>query len=140
MTSAPSKTVPEVAGKSFPDVRNTLVGAGIVYEAVGNDGVKFTGIPMDTSKVLGSDPAAGGQVQDGGKVTLKIDGTQAQSTSAANAKEAARKRAVRYDFRCSTTGSAIGASDNQLFNSPQQIWAAPSFSKFKSCDLRVGGT
>ncbi|MET4143816.1 PASTA domain-containing protein [Arthrobacter sp. UYCo732] len=144
-TSSPTasvapKTVPDVVGKPFAEAHNTLVGAGLKYEAVGADGVKFTGRPLDTAQVISVDPAAGGDVQATEVVTLKVDSTQGEAKAVADAKEAAKKRAIRYDFRCSTSGSAITAKDNQLFSSPQMIWASASFPKLKSCDLKVGGT
>ncbi|MCP1415435.1 PASTA domain-containing protein [Paenarthrobacter sp. A20] len=112
----------------------------IEYEAAGTDGKMFTGGTGDTSKVIGTEPAAGEEVGPGEKVTIKIDNTQRAFDAAAAVKVAAAKRAVRYDFKCSPSGSAITAKDNQSFNSVQKIWAAPDFAKFKSCDLRVDGT
>ena len=53
------------------------------------------------------------------------------------AKAAAALRAIRHTFKCSPSGSAITAKDNQLFRNPQEIWAAPSFPTFKSCNLSV---
>jgi hypothetical protein len=138
--SAVSKKVPEVAGKPFAEARDLVAAAGITYEAVGSDGVKFTGQPEDAAVVVSSDPSVGEDIEAGVAVMLKLNGTQAEANAVAASKEAARVRALRYDFECSPTGNAITANDNQLFNSLQEIWAAPSFAQFKSCDLHVGSS
>ncbi|WP_454698213.1 PASTA domain-containing protein [Arthrobacter humicola] len=138
--SVAAKKVPDVVGKPFSEARDLMAAAGITYEAVGSDGVKFTDKPDGAVVVVSSDPKAGEEIQPGAAVTFKIDGTQAAVTAAAAAKEAARVRSLRYSFKCSPSGSAITAKDNQSFTKLQEIWAAPLFPKFKSCDLRVGGT
>lgn len=138
--SVAAKKVPDVAGKPFSEARDLVAAAGIVYETVGSDGVKFTDKPDGTVVVVSSDPAAGEELQPGAAVTFKIDGTQAGVTAAAAVKEAARIRSLRYSFKCSASESAITAKDNKSFTKLQEIWASPDFPKFKSCDLRVGGT
>lgn len=137
--SVAPKKVPDVAGKPFPEARSLVRSAGIVYEAVGDDGVKFIDAPEDTAVVVSSDPAAGEDLQPGATMTLRIDSTQAEARARAAAKEAARVRSLRYSFKCSPSGKAITAKDNQSFTKLQEIWAAPDFARFKSCDLRVGG-
>jgi hypothetical protein len=137
--SVTPKKVPDVAGKSFSDARSLVRTAEIVYEVVGSDGVKFTETPENTAIVVSSDPAPGENLQPGAVVTFKIDGTQAEATAAAAAKEAARVRSLRYSFKCSASESAITAKDNKSFTKLQEIWASPDFARFKSCDLRVGG-
>ncbi|WP_104175630.1 PASTA domain-containing protein [Arthrobacter sp. Y81] len=146
-TSVAAKKVPDVAGKPFSEARDLVAAAGITYETVGSDGVKFTERPDGAVIVVSSDPAAGEELQPGAAVTFKINGTEAEVTAAAAAKkaaaaakEAARVRSLRYSFKCSPSGSAITAKDNQSFTKLQEIWAAPSFLKLMSCDLRVAGT
>jgi hypothetical protein len=133
------KKVPDVAGKPFAEARDLVRSAGITYDAEGSDGARITSLPEDTSLVVSSDPTAGEDIPAGTAVTLRIDTTQAETDARAATKEAARQRAVRYSFQCSPTGSAITSTDNQLFNKTQEIWAAPAFAQFKSCDLRVAG-
>lgn len=143
VTPTPSeapKVIPNLAGRPFPEARGMLVAARIEYEAVGADGKMFSGGTGDASKVLETEPAAGEEVELGEKVTVKIDNTQGAVDAAAAVKVAAAKRAVRYNFKCSASESAITAKDNQSFNSVSKIWAAADFAKFKSCDLRVDGT
>lgn len=131
--SVAPKKVPDVAGKSFSDARSLVRTAGIVYEVVGSDGVKFTETPENTAVVVSSDPASGENLQPGAVVTFKINGTQAEATAAAAAKEAARVRSLRYSFKCSASESAITAKDNKSFTKLQEI------PRLKSCDLHVGG-
>lgn len=137
--AAEAKTVPDLAGRPFPEARGMLVAERIEYDAVGTDGNVFSGNDGDTSKVAGTKPAAGEKLQPGAKLTVNIDSTQATSDAARITRIAAAKRAVRYNFKCSPSESAITAKDTQSFNSVQKIWAAADFAKFKSCDLRVDG-
>ncbi|MDE8670788.1 PASTA domain-containing protein [Pseudarthrobacter sp. H3Y2-7] len=140
----PTKTVkltkvPDVAGKPFSEARDLLFKAIIKYEAVGSDGVKFTATPDAVFMVVSSDPAAGSEIEAGGTVALSLEATQAEATAAAAVKEAARVRSLRYSFKCSASENAITAKDNKSFTKLQEIWEAPDFARFKSCDLRVGG-
>lgn len=131
--------IPELAGKPFAEARDLLYKAVIEYETVGSDGVKFTEEPDDLSVVVSSNPSAGTEIEAGGTVSLKLEGTQAEATAAAAVKEAARVRSLRYSFKCSATESAITAKDIKSFTKLQEIWASPDFARLKSCDLRVGG-
>jgi hypothetical protein len=150
-TVAP-KTIPDLVGKPFGEARDLVAAAGIVYEVVGSDGARFTDKPPATAVITSTDPAAGEPTD--GTVTLKIKGTQAEFAdleAKAAAAEAARRarveaeakkaaRATRYEFRCSPTGNAITADDNQTFNSVKAIWAAKDFKEFESCDLYIDGS
>lgn len=147
------KKVPAVAGKPFSEARRLVRTAEIVYEVVGSDGVKFSETPGDEVIVVSSDPATGEDLQPGTSVTFRIDGTQVEATAAevvkqataaaarklAAEKEAPRVRSLRYSFKCSASENAITAKDNKSFTTLQEIWAAPAFPDFKSCDLRIGG-
>jgi hypothetical protein len=137
--SVAPKKVPNVAGKPFSEARELFRTASIVYEVVGGDGVKFTELPNETTVVVSSDPAAGADLQPGVVVTLKIESTQAKASAAAAAKEAAIIRSQRYSFGCSLEKNVNGAAEIHLFRTPQEIWAAPDFGKYKSCDLHIGG-
>lgn len=85
-TSVAAKKVPDVAGKPFSEARDLVAAAGITYETVGSDGVKFTDKPDGAVIVVSSDPAAGDELQPGTAVTFKINGTEAEVTAAARQK------------------------------------------------------
>jgi hypothetical protein len=133
-TSKP-KIVPDVTGKTFTQARDELAAAGIAWTTVGTDWHAFSDLPPDSTIVLGTEPEAGGEI-DGGSATIHLKATKAE----ADAYRAKVLKSVRYDFRCSPTGNAIEAEDNQSFHSAQEIWAAKDFKEFESCDLYIDGT
>ncbi|MBT2549748.1 PASTA domain-containing protein [Arthrobacter sp. ISL-65] len=133
--TAKPKIVPDVAGKTFTQARDELGAAGIAWESVGTDGLHFTDLPPDGAVVLSTEPQAGGEIERG-SATLHLKSTRAEAEAA----RAKVLRALRYEFRCSPTGDAITAEDNQVFHSTREIWAAPDFKEFQSCDLYVDGT
>ncbi|KRE67763.1 hypothetical protein ASG92_14115 [Arthrobacter sp. Soil736] len=129
------KIVPDVTGKTFTQARDALGAAGIAWKTVGTDGAAFGDLPPDSTLVLRTEPEAGGEIERGSAV-LHLKSTRAE----ADAARAAVLRSLRYEFRCSPTGNAITAEDNQVFHSVKAIWAAPAFKKLQSCDLYVDGT
>jgi hypothetical protein len=134
-STAKPKIVPDVTGKTFVQARDTLGAAGIAWVTVGTDGIAFIDLPPDETIVLSTEPEAGGEIERG-SAKLHLKSTKAE----ADAARAKVLSGLRYEFRCSPTGNAITAEDNQVFRSVKEIWAAKAFKEFVSCDLYVDET
>jgi hypothetical protein len=86
-----TKTVPDLAGKSFPVASNLLNSEGLSAVAFGKDGKEWKSQYPEDAEVLSSLPAAGSNTEEK-LIRLNIDMNEADVIAAAKAAEAAAKK------------------------------------------------
>jgi hypothetical protein len=138
--TTPPSTMPDVAGKAYKDARDLLAANGVGFKTSGPDGSSFSVPPPPLAVVAKADVAAGQPVTRGTTVTLTMQKAQAALEAEASAASVAAARAVRYDFTCTTSGSAVTDKSGTHVHTFQAVWADPKFASLKSCDGRVGSS
>lgn len=86
-----TKTVPDVAGKSFPVANNLLNKEGLSAVAYGKDGKEWKTVYPGDTKIISSDPAAGSST-DEKLIKLTVDLNEADVIASTKAAEAAAEK------------------------------------------------
>ncbi len=108
--SEQTKTVPDVAGESFPVANNSLNKEGLSAVAYGKDGKEWKTVYPGDTKVISSDPAAGSSTEQK-LIKLTVDLNEADVIAAAKTADAAaeKKRLERIAAEKKAAEKAVAA-------------------------------